>query len=150
MLFNLQGTRRFKRQVFILAHFSSFVKCFFSPFSSPLLRQQAFILPLSKAFVKCFFSPTFAADSYPNTVSLLCQVFFSLLSLPRQPFILTPYQLSCQAFSSRPSGAQSLYQTLPPLVNYFFPFSSQFSSFLLCFACCALQKNRRYPLPSNG
>ena len=57
-LFNLQGTRRFRRNIAIVHHFISFVKNFFQKFLTPdpfCISSNFLSLPHSGSFVKNFF-----------------------------------------------------------------------------------------------
>ena len=75
-LFNLQGTRRVRRNVTILANFISFVKHFFQKFfdaRSVYRSSNFFSLPQAFRFVKYFFE-----KFLKKTFSLVCGNFLSL------------------------------------------------------------------------
>ena len=87
-LFNLQGTRRYLRNVAILSDFSAFVKHFFLPFSerkNQVLNAHNFSLLVLSNFDKPIWPP-----SYPMVGSLCIFLFSSPCSA-----LLTPSPFEC-------------------------------------------------------
>ena len=123
-LFNLQGTRRFRRNIAIIHDFIPFVKNFFQSFlafTGPSLYSATFLLyhaleRLSRSFSTFFIRSVVAYQRQLldcNTLSCACQQFFEFLqvSVGRAAYL-----------------ADSLVRIpdLPPFVNPFFNLFSFF------------------------
>ena len=148
-LFNLQGTRRFRRNIAIIQHFIPFVKNFFQKFSAfgPCRFRSNFLsLPHSLSFVKCFFksfsNPRTTLRSYPvsNSVRVpqlapFVKLFLSAQRLPFESALLLapPFQTACLEYQRRrqKSTVFPLLCAPFPCPILFLPFTPHYSRYML-------------------